>query len=565
MNSNAAVVRLRAGPLEMVFDPSAGWLRHVRLGDCEALRAVYPAVRDAFWNTVPNRLANVTVAEVGGGFRVTFDAECRAGPIDFAFRGAITGTADGTVTYDIDGAARSTFLRNRIGLCVLHPIDGCAGEPCEVEHSDGTREPARFPAEIAPHQPFHDVRAITHAVAPGARLEVRFAGDVFETEDQRNWTDASFKTYSTPLALPFPVAVGPGGTIRQTVTLRLLGTTAAAAVPASPATIDLGGKRSRLPALGFGCGRRELDAREAELIRALRPAYLRVDLTPGDADTADRLRAAAAQAEAVGTGLEVAVLLGDDPETDLRRLGEAARSVRPRVASWVVCRGLVGTAGADELRAARQHLDGSARFGVGTNGYFTQLNRERVPPGDAEFIAFSVNPQVHAFDDESLIETLDGQSGVVANARRLAAGRGVAVSPVTLRPRFNPNGGDAIPPDPRQALPFAAAWALGSVRRLTEAGAASATYFETTGPGGLLDGGHAFPVYRVFADLADLAAWEVDPAVCSRPLEVEGLVFRTGGRWVVLVANLTPRDQEVVLTFAERRLRLAPYAVVRID
>ena len=29
-------------------------------------------------------------------------------------------------------------------------------------------------------------------------------GDVFEMEDQRNWTDASFKTYCTPLRQPFP-------------------------------------------------------------------------------------------------------------------------------------------------------------------------------------------------------------------------------------------------------------------------------------------------------------------------------------------------------------------------
>jgi len=28
-------------------------------------------------------------------------------------------------------------------------------------------------------------------------------------EDQRNWTDASFKTYSTPLALGFPHRSGP--------------------------------------------------------------------------------------------------------------------------------------------------------------------------------------------------------------------------------------------------------------------------------------------------------------------------------------------------------------------
>ena len=39
---------------------------------------------------------------------------------------------------------------------------------------------------------------------------VRFHGEVFESEDQRNWGDYSFKTYSTPQARPKPVAVAPG-------------------------------------------------------------------------------------------------------------------------------------------------------------------------------------------------------------------------------------------------------------------------------------------------------------------------------------------------------------------
>lgn len=29
-----------------------------------------------------------------------------------------------------------------------------------------------------------------------------FEGDVFEMEDQRNWTDASYKTYCTPWGCP---------------------------------------------------------------------------------------------------------------------------------------------------------------------------------------------------------------------------------------------------------------------------------------------------------------------------------------------------------------------------
>ena len=48
-------------------------------------------------------------------------------------------------------------------------------------------------------------------------------GDTFEMEDHRNWTDANFKTYCTPLAKPYPVRVESGTTIQQTVTVTLKG------------------------------------------------------------------------------------------------------------------------------------------------------------------------------------------------------------------------------------------------------------------------------------------------------------------------------------------------------
>ena len=47
-----------------------------------------------------------------------------------------------------------------------------------------------------------------------------FEGDLFEMEDQRNWTDGSFKTYSTPLALLLAEGGEPGQAIRQRVMMR---------------------------------------------------------------------------------------------------------------------------------------------------------------------------------------------------------------------------------------------------------------------------------------------------------------------------------------------------------
>ena len=64
-----------------------------------------------------------------------------------------------------------------------------------------------------------DLRALTHEAAPGLRVTCRMEGDTFEMEDQRNWTDASYKTYVRPLALPWPYTLEAGPGLEQAVTL----------------------------------------------------------------------------------------------------------------------------------------------------------------------------------------------------------------------------------------------------------------------------------------------------------------------------------------------------------
>jgi len=164
-------------------------------------------VRDHNWDTIAPQIDNVNLEQSDQGFELTFDVSCVEHDIDFFWQGKITGTADGTVVYAMDGCARSTFMRNRIGFCVLHSPAACAGDPCVVEKDDGSIEEGHYPDAISPHQPFIDMRAISHEVIPGVTARVAFEGDVFEMEDQRNWTDASYKTYCTPLAIPFPVLV----------------------------------------------------------------------------------------------------------------------------------------------------------------------------------------------------------------------------------------------------------------------------------------------------------------------------------------------------------------------
>ena len=94
----------------------------------------------------------------------------------------------------------------------------------------------------------------------GARLSLRLEGDLFETEDQRNWTDDSFKTYSTPLSLGTPHQARRGQVFHQQVVARVTPMAAVRAVrrrvepAASDAPVELrpGDARAAWPAVGFG-------------------------------------------------------------------------------------------------------------------------------------------------------------------------------------------------------------------------------------------------------------------------------------------------------------------------
>ena len=523
---------LRAGPLTLSLEE--GGVRHVRFGPREVLRRIYGAVRDRNWNTVVTRLSDVEVEERPDSFRAAFRASCVEGPIDFGWAGEIRGDGAGTITFRMEGQARADFLRNRIGLCVLHPIRECAGSPCAVNGA-----PARFPRLVSPHQPFKEIRTIAHEVLPGLQAEVSLDGDLFEMEDQRNWTDASFKIYSTPLERPFPVPVRRGDRVVQTVTLRLQGD-ARPEPSGGPLSFSIEeGPAVPFPALGVTLKGR-LGPADLDRLRPLRLSHLRVDLDPGHPDAPVTLARAWGSARAIGARLEIAA-----HGEDLRRLAGILVETRAEVSAVLVF---------DGLPAARAALPG-VRIAGGTDAYLAELNRRR-PPAGADLVCFSANPQVHHSDDLTLVENLEGLAEAVATARTFGAP--VAVTPVTLRPRFNPNATAVDPepaPDPRQRGPFAAAWTVGALKHL--AGASSATLFEAAGPRGLFEGDALFPVYRVLADVAGAEA--VLPTRSTDPLRVDGLAFRRKGRIRVLLANLTGEPQRVEAR--GETLDLAPYEV----
>ena len=512
-------VPLRAGPLTLIYEDSD--LRSIKWGGHEVLRRVYVAIRDRNWGTVAPIISNVEMDVYADSFSISFDVANQEGEIDFAWRGTITGNAAGVLTYEMDGIARRTFLRNRIGFCILHPAE-CAGAQCRIEHVVGEhsvveKEQAALPVLIQPYQPlkpFAELAALAHEVQPGVWAYLRFEGDIFEMEDQRNWTDASFKTFSTPLRIPYPVEIAEGTRITQRLTLHVVDERPQAQVAvASPAEarlyfrIDLLKPTRPLPSLGLVAAGYEhpLGPLAVERLRALNLNHLRVDLLLADNDLGERLCAGAADAHALGLPLHIALYTNaDDADSQLARLLPLLQDAGPQVSRWLIFptpeKFLGGSPTAEVLAAAHRCLDGivpDAQFAAGTDTDFIFVQRSLPPLDQIDLLTFSINPQVHAFDNASLIETLATQATAVQSARYLAQGKPVMVSPITFKMRYNayatappaPTPAGQLPPnvDVRQMSLFGAGWTLGSIAAMAAGGADSATYYETIGWRGVME------------------------------------------------------------------------------
>ncbi|NKB69666.1 MAG: hypothetical protein GKR89_21555 [Candidatus Latescibacteria bacterium] len=554
-------IELKAGPLSMVFEPAEGFLRYVKWGDTEVLRGIYAAVRDRNWGTVAPQISQVELVEENGGFALTFAVCNQEGEIDFSWQGAITGTARGEVSFSFHGEAITDFMSSRIGFCVLHPVS-CAGAPCRVTQVDGSVQEDGFPEMISPHQPFMNMRKIAHQVAPESWFEVGFEGDIFEMEDQRNWTDASYKTYCRPLELSFPFAVKKGDEFVQEIRLRSSGAAVAIGTGVEETTIEVGRQNYDLPKLGLGVASDgdALSAAEVARLKALKLHHLRVDLHLSGTAWRAELERASGEARALGAVLEAAVILGDEAAEQLAQLAAAAAEIEAPIGHWLIFHQDEKSTGSQWIELARQHLVGS--IGAGTDCFFTELNRQRPSLEGLDLVSYSVNPQVHAFDDASLVETLAAQPLTAHSARAFCRDLPLWVSPVTLKMRFNPNATGPAPAPPEGELPdpvdmrqlslFGAVWTVGSIKHLATGAVAGVTYYETVGWRGLMERatgsplpekfpsvpGSVFPLYHVFSAVADFVGGQVVEAISSDGLAAEALVLDKDGRRRLLVANM---------------------------
>lgn len=531
------------------------------------LRGIRPVIRDRDWNTVPVRVTGVTSSPEGLVTTLTFDDG------EIRFEGSIRLTMTGDrLDIHFDATCRQSCDTNRVGLVVLHRPDD-AGTAVAVRHTDGSVRHTAWPEDISPHQPFHEVVGFTWTRA-GVRAHLALAGDVFETEDQRNWTDASFKTYGTPLSIPFPVSNPVGTTIHQAVSLQAI---APAAGP-SPHRVRNADHVSvtetvvgHIPPISLGAALYP----PADLHASGDGRYdaVLVELAGDPSRWSGLLDAGVAQADALGCGLDVRII------TDLPDV------VRQLVAALPVGVTRVGAFDPENHISTeplwRALVDAASDTGIstllgGTRAHFTELNRRihDIPP-EVTALTFGLAPQMHATEIPHIIDSLTTQGTVATNAVRLAEGRPLHIGPITLARRFNavattgprpPETDARNATDPLLDTPFAAAWTLGSVSALSRDGVASLCYYETAGPRGLGGARTRKPVGLL---LDHLAQWRGQPILrVEAPHDVSALAVRTtSGATEMAVADLSGRPRQVVISrpgLDDRVVSLEPWDLVHL-
>lgn len=577
-------LRLAAG--DLAVDLQDGNLRTLRFRGHEVLRAVAFLVRDRDWGTCAATISGLAVEETGQRFSVRYRARFTApSGANLDCKVAVSGTAR-SVTFAADCVADADFETARAGFVVLHPVVGVAGEPLKIRHGDGSVEPARWPEQIEPWQPFKDIAAITHRVAPRIEAVTEFAGDVFEMEDQRNWTDGSYKTYVRPLALPWPYRVKANTPFRQEISVAIHAEEGAApAIGRSDAvTLRLVPSRLRLPEIGVGL-RPECLSGELAALGLLKTIGARHLIAHFDPDAGHGIAALKGYAEiaresGLKVTLELAVPCRRPLKTEMREIaaqvGDAGlvldtlfvspsvdRQSTPPGSRWPDCPPL------EEVYAAARAAFPGLRLGGGMMSYFTELNRKRVPGDLVDYVSHCTNPIVHAADDLSVMQTFEALRHVVASTRAIYGDKPYRIGPSTIAMRQNPYGsrtkdnpaGRRIPmanADPRHNGAFGAAWTLAYAATVAPAGLEVLTLSTLSGPFGLVAAdGEPRPLASVLTWLGALAGEDLVAVVTSRPDAVLGLAAKAR----LLLANITPEAQAVALP-AGGRIVLPPYGCV---
>lgn len=414
---------MEIGELDLTF--TAGEVRELSAGGVELVQRIFPTIRDTSWSTRTPAVLHEAVTRTDGA-GVTYAADLRyevdGSALAVAVECTVVGGQRPTVRYRFTGTFDGAVDYNRIGLAVLHPLRQAGAalrwHGARLLSAAGSGGTGRLPRLIAPQvvvddrpSPFLGPYRHLEIGEPERTVVLEFDGDDFEMEDQRNWSDASYKTYCTPLALRGPHRAAPGTQVRQEVMV----TVVPSGMPPTDAPVEAPAPRH----------------------------YMRVGVVVD----------AAAAPPATDAGLDLAVDLGFDTLViDTVEPGEPAVAALTRAARQRRLEPVVRVLG--DAPAPRTPLANGVRWHAVPEGRVPQLVDLQLMDltGRAD-VWFTISPFVHANDAWSLSRAPESLPAMVATASRLAPEARIWLGPLLFDTheathRFPPPPGSSTRPRP---------------------------------------------------------------------------------------------------------------------
>jgi hypothetical protein len=439
--------------------------------------------------------------------------------------------------------AEAEVALGRIGPCLLHPLTR-SGARAVLD--DGRVE--TFPESID-GSPFMSGTRRMSIDAHGKAFSIDLDGGSWESEDQRNWADGTYKSYTPPLSEPQPILLAAGEEREWTVTVRA---TESAVQPTE--AVDRGGAdirvvwddaRMPMPKLGLTHQGGPLSPDSVARLSRLGLDFVHVLVDLDDEGWEARFRADLSAARDLSVAAVATVSCPPDAHSLLARVAELGA---PNLDTVLLFDAGSAKTSPELAASAGSILTGSGLvLGAGSRGHFASINRSAGAPQAAELVSLPLAAAAHDDDRRALMNSLSSYSDVVTQTRALTSGRPLFVGPVGFLPTFDP-WASATDPDAarwmwsrghaRQRSVFAAAWHLAALARLASLDLGRVCLAGTVGSRGVgdVDERGGFMPYPLFAMLE--AAARFRGVAVNSGFDGERIAgLRGDGRSLVAVAS----------------------------
>jgi len=513
-------------------------IRNVTYQGAQIIDLLYTAIRPWDWSTLDPDKHSEEVEASGENCLITITdlfADSMQG------KTVLTLQPNGKFSIDYQLTGLGKFEIQRWGVCFcLHTGDWMGSTVTAGANS------YKLLSEISPQRVIDGViqglfpaSNDMHFVAPDKKsLKVLSTGKVLEAEDQRNWTDNTYKIYSGSLAEPRPFVIEKGMKWEQHVEFEV--TPPAKSIPDGSKIIAQ--EIAALPRIGV-----QFNGEPLLLSDDVEKALYILDIDHIRINEESLSAQKIATISKSGLTLETA-LLSSNEGVELEREVEHLSARVPAGSRLLIHR--QGRKIVQDSDLPKNETLNS--FIPGSDAYLVDLHREKFEFGNA--VSYSMVPTVHSTDPETIFKTLYTQKESIEFAQKFIAPQ-VSISPITFSTRGNPETGQlrenrinfAQPGMAEQIKDLsAAAWTLGSVFALASAGAYSGTWHELFGEFGVIySQDEAVKFSPTFHALSALGAHHAHEITIATSLDNSWVAFEDRETRKMVVASQRPWVVEI--------------------